>query len=198
MEPDEQLVQRVLAAPEGDTVAFEQLVRRHQSAVLANCRHLTRSPDDAEDLAQEVFVKVFFKLATFEQRARFGTWVQRVKINHCLNFLKSRKRRSFVDVDATSAETEPALRVDPDAPLRVETDEERARIRTVLDSLPDSLRVPLVLCDVDGLSYKEIQDELGLGLSAVKMRIARAREEFRRRWLAAPENLVAAAGESST
>ena len=178
--PDELLVREALGAPDGDTNAFAELVRRHQSAVLANCRYLTRSPDDAEDLAQEVFVKAFFKLDSFEERARFSTWLQRIKVNHCLNFMRSRKGKSFVD--ANEPELEPELKVDEHPASEAEIASERARIRAVLDSLPDSLRVPLVLCDVDGLSYKEIQEQLGLGLSAVKMRIARGREEFRRRW----------------
>lgn len=177
---DEALVREALAAPDGDTRAFAELVRRHQAAVMANCRYLTRSADDAEDLAQEVFVKAFFKLDSFEERARFGTWLQRIKVNHCLNFLRSKKGKSFVD--ANEPELEPQLRVDEHPGSEAEVAAERARIRAVLDSMPDSLRVPLVLCDVDGLSYKEIQDELGLGLSAVKMRISRARDEFRRRW----------------
>lgn len=182
MEPDEDLVRAALEAPDGDTAAFGELVRRHQSAVLANCRHLTRSRDDAEDLAQEVFVKTFFKLGSFEGRAKFGTWLQRIKINHCLNFLKGKKGRSYLDLSERELETEPALRVEAVNAEAIDEERRRERIRTVLDSLPDSLRVPLVMCDVDGLSYEEIREELGLGLSATKMRIARARKEFRRRW----------------
>lgn len=177
---DESLVREALQAADGDTHAFAELVRRHQAAVLANCRYLTRSPDDAEDLAQEVFVKAFFKLESFEERARFGTWLQRIKVNHCLNFLRGRKGRAFVD--ANEPDVEPELRAPDDPSADADAALLRERIRAVLDSLPDSLRVPLVLCDVDGLTYKEIQDQLGLGLSAVKMRIARGREEFRRRW----------------
>lgn len=181
MDSDEKLVQDALAAPPGDTRAFSELVRRHQARVLANCRHLTRS-DDAEDLAQEVFVKLYFKLGLFEGRARFGTWVQRIKVNHCLNYLKSRRGRAFVDlVDAET--TDPgALRVDATAEGELDRDRDRERIRAVLDSLPDGLRVPLVMRDVDGLAYAEIQAALGLGESATKMRIARARQEFRSRW----------------
>ncbi len=182
MKPDEELVRAAKLASEGDTAAFEELVRRHQASVVANCRYLTRSPDDAEDLAQDVFVKAFFRLATFEERSSFRTWVQRIKVNHCLNYLKSRRRRTEVDVGDPALETDEALRVAPEAEATVEADEERRRIRAVLDAMPDSLRVPLILCDVDGLSYREIQETLGLGLSATKMRIARAREDFRRRY----------------
>jgi RNA polymerase sigma-70 factor (ECF subfamily) len=184
MRPDEELVREVIAATEGDTRAFEQLVRRHQASILANCRYLTRSDVDAEDLAQEVFVKVFFKLSTFEERSRFRTWVQQIKINHCLNYQKSRKGRRFVDLDEPGLEAEESLRVEANAADRLEAAEDRSRIRLVLESMPDPLRIPLVLCDVDGLSYQEIADALSIGLSATKMRIARARELFRRRYLA--------------
>ncbi len=194
MDPDEPLIRAALAAPDGDTKAFTELVKRHQSAVLVNCRHLTRSPDDAEDLAQEVFVKLFFKLESFEGRARFSTWLQRIKVNHCLNFLKSRGRRTLVDVADPQLESDPALHAGATPAGDFDEAQRRERLRAVLDSLPDSLRIPLVLCDVDGLSYADIQAELGLGQSAVKMRIARARAEFRRRWqegAASPEPVEA-------
>jgi RNA polymerase sigma-70 factor (ECF subfamily) len=180
VQSDEELVRRILASPEGDTRAFEQLVRRHQASILANCRHLTRASDDAEDLAQEVFVKVFFKLEQFAGRARFRTWLQRIKVHHCFNYLTRRKGRGFLDVDDPALEHEAALSVPSQAEDRAAAAEERARIREVLDALPDSLRIPLVLCDVDGLSYQEVADALGIGLSATKMRISRARAAFRR------------------
>lgn len=183
MKPDEELVREILAAADGDTRSFEQLVRRHQASILANCRYLTRSADDAEDLAQEVFIKVFFKLSSFEERSRFRTWLQRVKINHCLNHQKARKGKRFVDITEPELEGEEALRLDFNATAGMEAEQDRGRIRDVLYSLPDPLRIPLVLCDVDGLSYSEIAEALGLGLSATKMRIARARDLFRRRYL---------------
>lgn len=182
MDPDETLVRAALAAPDGDTKAFAELVRRHQSAVLVNCRHLTRSRDDAEDLAQEVFVKLFFKLGTFEGRAKFSTWLQRIKVNHCLNFLQSKLGKTWVDLSEPEIAAAPELRVEDGAPDGLDAERRRKLIREVLDSLPDSLRVPLVMCDVDELSYDDIRRELGIGLSATKMRIARARAEFRARW----------------
>ena len=75
-------------AAEGDMGAFETLVERHRNRVMANCRYISGSPADAEDLAQEVFVKAFFGLQNFEGRAQFATWLNRIKVNHCLNFLE--------------------------------------------------------------------------------------------------------------
>lgn len=148
--------------------------------MLANCRYLTRSPDDSEDLAQEVFVKAFFGLARFEGRSQFRTWIQRIKANHCLNFLRSSKKgKSFVDVDTPGLDGIDELQVAPMAHRNIEAGETRDVVRAVLESMPDTLRIPLILRDLDDMSYQEIADSLELGLSAVKMRIKRGREMFR-------------------
>lgn len=176
---DEVLVERAKAAAEGDLRAFDLLVERHRDGVVTNCRYLTRSPQDSEDLAQEVFVKAFFGIRAFEGRSTFRTWIQRIKLNHCLNFMKRNTAVKHLEIDDPALADEASLRTEPaDFGAR----DERAIIGAVLDSMPETLRVPLILCDHDGLSYQEIADALGLGLSAVKMRIKRAREEFRARY----------------
>ncbi|MEZ4388890.1 MAG: sigma-70 family RNA polymerase sigma factor [Candidatus Krumholzibacteriia bacterium] len=177
-DPDAELVARALAAP-ADLRPFEDLVRRHEGKVLANCRHLTGSADDAQDLAQEVFVKAFFALKRFRGESRFGTWIQRIKVNHCLNFLRKRKNRHQVDIDDPIHEAQEALQVAPAAERRLASDDRRQLIAAALDRVPETLRVPLVMCDLDEMPYQEIADSLGLGLSAAKMRIKRGREAFR-------------------
>lgn len=174
---DAELVALVQRQPD-DWRSFETLVRRHQTRVVTNCRYLSRSVADAEDLAQEVFVKAFFGLKGFEGRSSFGTWVHRLKINHCLNYLE-RRRRTFVPVDEPAVESEPAMQTPPVVLEGLAADDERRRVQRVLDSMADTLRVPLLLRDLDGLSYQEIADTLNVGLSAIKMRIRRGREEFR-------------------
>ncbi len=176
---DEELVKKAQTAPEGDRRAFELLVRRHQAKVLANCRYLSRSAADAEDLSQEVFVKVFFHLGRFEGRSKFSTWLQKIKVNHCLNFLAKKKRRILVDIEDQKLQNAEELSVGASAERDLGSKRTRVRIEEVLDSMSDTLRVPLVLRDADGLSYQEIAEVLNIGLSAVKMRIKRAREEFR-------------------
>jgi RNA polymerase sigma-70 factor (ECF subfamily) len=180
--PDEDLVETARAAPDGDTRAFEALVERHRGTVVANCRYLSRSADDAEDLAQEVFVKAYFGLRSFEGKSRFSTWVQRIKINHCLNFIEKRNGKRFVQFDDSDAVDAHDLTyaMTPERAM-IEAGEQQ-RITEALDALPDSLRVPLLMSDMDHLSYQEIADTLGIGLSAVKMRIKRGREAFRERF----------------
>lgn len=181
---DEELLVAAQGAVDGDTRPFEQLVERYRRRVMANCRYLTGSSTDAEDLAQDVFVKAYFGLRRFEARAGFGTWIQRIKINHCLNFLRSRRGKTFVEVDDPALDGAAELHVPPTAEAAVVTREDRQLIREVLDGLPDTLRLPLVMRDVDGLAYEEIADSLTLSLSAVKMRIKRGREAFRRDYAA--------------
>lgn len=179
---DEELVEKLNDDPEIHAGAFDELVTRHQGKVLANCRYLSRSPDDAEDLAQEVFVKAYYGLRRFEGRSTFRTWLHRIKINHCLNFLDKKKRKIHVDIEDAAAAGHKALRSRSTADAGLKSRSDRERIGEILDELSDTVRVPLILRDMDGLSYQEIADEIGVGLSAVKMRIKRGREEFRQLW----------------
>lgn len=179
---DEALLEAVRAAPEGDLRAFERLVEIHRRRILADCQYMTRDHNNSEDLAQEVFVKAFFGLRGFEGRSSFRHWLQRIKVHHCLNHLKRREGRSALAADDESAETIAQLQVPPAADRHLEEMEARRRIGGILESMPATLRVPLVMRDMDELSYEEIAAALGIGLSAVKMRIKRARELFRSRY----------------
>jgi len=182
--PDEALVEAATSAGSHDTRAFEILVRRHQAFVAANCRAITRQPNDVDDLAQEVFVKAFFGLRRFEGRAAFGAWLHRIKVNHCLNHLRKTRGAIMVDIDGLDDGGQTAFATAPTAHISVQAADDRERIFATLESMSDALRLPLMLRDADGLSYEEIAAQLGIGLSAVKMRIKRGREEFRRRFAA--------------
>lgn len=186
-ESDARLVERLQLDKTGDTRPFDALLRRHQHFVVGNCRFLTRSSGEAEDLAQEVFVKAYFAIRRFEGRSQFRSWIQRIKVNHCLNFLRKNRGVAMVNMDDPALAEDPHLEQPAVAPMQLERAEQRRRISRVLDAMADTLRVPLILRDADGMTYEDIADRLGIGLPAVKMRIKRGREEFRR--------LLAAAGE---
>src|ERR1035441_5068449 len=85
---DAALLEQARTAPEGDLRAFEQLIQQYQKRIVADCRYMTRDESNSEDLAQEVFVKAFFGLRRFEGRSSFRHWLQRIKVHHCLNYLK--------------------------------------------------------------------------------------------------------------
>ncbi|MBS1877239.1 MAG: RNA polymerase sigma factor [Acidobacteria bacterium] len=181
-DPDFPLLEQVRDSLEGDLRAFEELVRRHQSRIVADCRHMTRDDLNSEDLAQEVFVKAFFAMKGFEGRSSFRQWLQRIKVHHCLNHLKRRGSKPGTPIDDAAVEQHHELQVSPVAERRYEQLGERERIAAVLNSMSTTLRVPLIMADMDELSFAEIASALGIGLSAAKMRVKRAREEFRRKY----------------
>jgi len=169
-------------APEGDLRAFEQLILRHQGRVAANCRYITGDPNNYEDLAQEVLVKAFFGLRSFDGTSSFAAWLQRIKISHCLDHLKEQAARSYIGIEEPDVDEFGQLQVPLTAEKLAGTISEKQLIGTVLDSMSSTLRIPLLLCDMDGFSYEEIAQLLGIGLSATKMRIKRARDDFRERY----------------
>ena len=176
------MIDGALSAAPGDSRAFDELVRRHQGHIRANCRFIVDDPESALDQAQEVFVKAYFGLTSFEGRSSFRTWLRRIKVNHCLSFLESPRSRTDLRLHESRPDEDPALRVESLAQERAESSEVRDRVTRTLDRIPDSLRIPLVLKDMDGFSYLEIKELLCIGLSAVKMRIFRGREAFRVVW----------------
>ena len=179
---DEALVARIRASPRDDVQHFDTLLRRHRARIVANCRYLTGQPDQAEDLAQEVFVKAYFALDGFRGGSSFRTWLQRIKVNHCIDHVKARRSRpAFVDAAPEDLAAAPSMMVEADAERDLLVREQRQRMAAAIDALPDSLRIPLTLRDLDGFTYDEIAGKLGLGLSAVKMRILRARRSVRER-----------------
>jgi RNA polymerase sigma factor (sigma-70 family) len=141
---DEELLVQALNAPEGDLRAFEGLVLRYQKRVVANCHGITRDSNNAEDLAQEVLVKVFYGLRGFERKSSFGRWLQRIKINHCLNHLKKAGGHSFVDVGDPEADEFDELTVKVTAEQLAGAISDRKTISAVLESMPSTLRIPLV------------------------------------------------------
>lgn len=178
-DPDRELLDLAMSAREGDLRAFEELVIRHQGRILADCRHLTRDSNDSEDLAQEVFVKAYFALQRFEGRSTFRHWLQRIKVHHCLNHIKSTKGRKSVALDEEIPEDHEHLRSAPEVSKKLDREADRQRIDVALGMMSPALRVALVMRDMDELSYEEISTSLGIGLSAAKMRVKRAREQFR-------------------
>jgi RNA polymerase sigma-70 factor (ECF subfamily) len=180
-EQEEELFAAARNAPEGDLRAFEELIRMHQRRIVADCRHITKDESVAEDLAQEVFVKAYFGMANFEGRSSFRHWLQVIKVHHCLNHLKKQKGRS-VSIDDETAQSSADVKAYSSHDKSYERLSEQQIIHRILEAMPENLRVPLVLRDMDELSYEEVAKNLKISLSATKMRIKRAREWFKERY----------------
>lgn len=175
---DAEVVRRVLAGAVDD---FELLVERYQDRIYNLVWGMVRDPGQAEDVTQEVFVKTFRKLADFEQKSRFYTWIYRIAINRSLDFIKSRDRARTHAVDVIH-EIEPAApteSTDPSAPLLER--EFLEKMHEALEAVPPKFREILVLREVQGLSYDEIADVLGCSKGTVESRLFRARARLKRK-----------------
>jgi RNA polymerase sigma-70 factor (ECF subfamily) len=171
--PDIQtLIERCL---EGDQPAWDQVVRLHWRKVFNVAYKFVGRHDEAEDLTQDVFVKIFRSLGTFDRRANFQTWLVSVSRNLCIDHYRSvRKERRLIDRDVDASELSPeSPREDPTAAL--EQRDRTALLRQALATLPGSLRTAVVMRDLQELSYQEIARRLSLPEGTVKSRINRGR-----------------------
>ncbi len=179
VEPDaiDTLIQRCLA---GDQAAWEQIVRTYRRRVFNIAYKFTGRHDLAEDLTQDVFVKIFKSLDTFDRRANFQTWLVSVSRNLCIDHYRSvRKERESIDRDVDPGDLAPvAPTTSPYAAL--EATDRSMLLRRGLKELAPSLREAVIMRDLQELSYQEIADKLGLPEGTVKSRINRGRNELAR------------------
>ena len=164
----------------GDQRAWDQIVTQYRRKVFHVAYKFVGRHDLAEELTQEIFLKIFKALGTFDRRANFQTWLISVSRNLCIDHYRSvRKERSLVDrnVDAADISTPSA---EPDALVMLERGDRRALLHTALARLPESLRTAVLLRDIKELAYQEIADQLSLPDGTVKSRINRGRKELAR------------------
>jgi RNA polymerase sigma-70 factor (ECF subfamily) len=175
----------VQAALRGDQAAFADLVTRYQTAVYNMAYRMLGDPTEAEDAAQEVFVRAWNQLHTFQQDKRFSTWLLSIASHHCIDMLRRRKPSSPLDDVALYVESD-----DPSPDELALQGEQRDIVKKLLNTLPEKYRSVTVLRYYNDLSYDEIARMTGLTESAVKTQLHRAR-----RMLA--EQLVASGQVSS-
>jgi RNA polymerase sigma-70 factor (ECF subfamily) len=181
-------VDLMLAVQAGDEEAFAALVNRHRNAVVNLTYRYLGNRADAEDLAQEVFLRVHRARARWEPAAKFTTWLYRVAVNACLNEVRNRKNRPTQGAASLSADGDGragALSL-PDtvaeSPLAAaERGELREHVRAAVDELPERQRLALLLNKFHGQSYEEMAAALEMSIPAVKSLLVRARENVRAR-----------------
>jgi RNA polymerase sigma-70 factor (ECF subfamily) len=172
----------VRQAQKGDKAAFEILVHRHQHRVFAVARGILKRQEDVEDVAQQVFVKAYFSLKRFDQRAAFSTWLYKITVNECWDLLRKRKARPLVYESDFSEEqsrqytaTEREATKGPDTGDRIAM---RQQLETLLSQLDKRDRAMLILKEVEGFSVEEIAGSMGLNANTVKVRLFRARKRI--------------------
>ncbi len=173
----ETLIQRCL---QGDQQAWDLIVRQYWRRVFNVAYKFVGRHEEAEDLAQDIFLKVFRSLDTFDRRANFQTWLISVSRNLCIDHYRSvRKERETMDRGVDTSELSP---VSPgDGPIAALEQRDRVTLlRQALAALPETLRTAVVMRDIQELSYQEIADRLRLPEGTVKSRINRGRTELTR------------------
>jgi RNA polymerase sigma-70 factor (ECF subfamily) len=173
---DNELIKQVL---EGKTDSFAALVNKYQLRVRGFCRHMLLNFDDADDAAQEVFIKVYKALSSFKEQSSFSTWLYRIGANHCTDILRKRvvrKEQSWdfmVERDGENIEALYSVSADVAIPV-----EHRELVNKLLAALPVDQREVFILREIEGLSYQEISLSLECSVDSVKGRLKRAREKL--------------------
>jgi RNA polymerase sigma factor (sigma-70 family) len=171
------LIERCLS---GDQSAWEAVVRQNWRKVFNVAYKFVGKHDEAEDLTQDIFLKIFKALGTFDRRANFQTWIISISRNLCIDHYRSvRKERQTIAREVDAGDLQP-VSLDRGPYAAAEHQDLRVLLRQALQMLPATLRAAVVLRDLQELSYQEIADRLGLPEGTVKSRINRGRIELAR------------------
>ncbi|MFO1064704.1 MAG: RNA polymerase sigma factor [Pirellulales bacterium] len=179
-DPEVQLMLRVKA---GDAFAFEQLMERYHQRLVRFLRTVGTTDDSGEDLAQDVFLRVFRARESYQPNARFATWLFHIAHNVASNAIRDKQRRREIQLASASGSQSSILSLDQMAmastgmmPVRRIDKAERAEmVQNAVDALNERQRMALMLCKFEGMSYQEIADTMELTVQAVKSLLSRAR-----------------------
>ncbi len=172
MDPDTELMLRFAR---GDISAFEQILKKYKDMVINLAYRFVQNYPEAEDIAQEVFLKIYQSAINYKPSAKLSTWVYRITANLSLNYLRSKKHLPTVPLEESLEITES---VTPDSDF--EKKELTKRVKKALNSLPENQRLAVILQKYENLSYEEIAEIIGVSSSAVDSLIQRAKENLRR------------------
>ena len=180
MTDEKLLIRKILS---GDQSAFAELVERYQKPVYSLCLRMAGNPADAEDLAQEAFLKAWRGLSNYKFESTFSTWLYRLTSNVCIDFLRQQKRKGTLSFIVSEENDGAEPEVPDDQPLPEECvlqKEKQQAVASAMAELEEEYRLVLTLRVVDELSYEQIAEVLNIKLGTVKSRIARARERLRK------------------
>jgi RNA polymerase sigma-70 factor (ECF subfamily) len=186
----------VRAFQAGDKAAFDRLVLKHKDKLFNMCYWFLGDYEDANDLAQETFIKVYRSIRKFRFESAFSTWLYRIAVNTCKNRLASseyrhKKKMIWLDNPGDPQGGDPAVPIHDESAspvVELERKEKMVLIRQAIDSLAIEQKTVVTLRDIEGLSYEEISNITGLNLGTVKSRLARARLDLRKKLSRVIEN----------
>lgn len=170
----------VIQAQEGYVGAFEELVKRYQAKMFNMALNFVRNREEASDIAQEVFLKAFLALPKFHHKSEFSTWLYRISINHIKDFLRKKKH---LNKEISLEDTGDLASSGPDPSMSLEAikqkEAQQAILYRCLEKLPEKYRLVLNLRDIQGFSYENISEILGVSQGTVDSRLHRARKLLR-------------------
>ncbi len=168
----------IMKSQKGDIESFEILIENYQKYAFNIAYQMMKNYDDASDITQEAFIKVFKYIKNFKMDATFSTWLYRIVINTCKDEFKKRKKIETISIDEEDSYKE--VKDDSKTPDEIlESMEIRSKIDKAINSLSPNYKEIIVLRDVNELSYKEISETLDVPIGTIKSRISRARIELR-------------------
>ena len=174
-------------AADGDTAAFERLVLKYEKYVCTAVYSVVRNYDDSFDVSQEVFLKLYHCIGSFKGESSFSSWLYRIAKNAALDYLRREKKNRTVSLDAENEDGEKYIADIPDSsgkndPEKAALDaEKRTLLYAALEELSDEHKEILLLRDINGYTYEEVGERLGLEPGTVKSRLFRAREALRKK-----------------
>lgn len=174
----------IIKARQGDSNAFERLVITYQDRVYSHCLYLAGNPDDAQDLAQDVFVQAYKAINSFRHESDVGTWLHRITVNQWINLCRRQKKITTFSIDeplyTNDSELARELAATTENPLeKLERSEFNLMVKEALNRLQPEFRIALVLRDIEGYNYDEIATLLDWSLGTVKSRINRGRKALK-------------------
>ncbi len=190
---DKELVNRL---KQNDQEAFRHLVENYQQMVINTCNSLLHNIEDAEDVAQEVFVEVYRSIDNFRAEARLSTWLYRISVNKSLNHIRGQKINKWISgIGQVFSSNEPVVNTLTDnpenEPQRSMEQKERAVIlNRAIDGLPENQRIAFTLSQYEDLSYKEISAVMDVSVSSVESLLFRARRNLRKKLIKAYKNNI--------
>ncbi len=176
---DDQIL--MLRVKQGEQAAFKELVEKHQLSVLNLCRRFAANREDAEDLAQDVFLRIYQAAPRYEIKASFTTWLYRISLNLCTNYQRRTKLLHFFSINSDSKNDfdsrkkfpDPVASEQPD--INFEQAEKQHIVQQAIESLPANQKTVVILYRYQNLSYQEIAEILETSVSAVESRLHRAK-----------------------
>ena len=164
----------IVRAGGGDMGAFREIYQRASGYVYTLAYRVVNTKHDAEEVTQDVFLKIHHSLGSFKFEASFKTWLYRIAVNTALNHAEKRSRVTTREVEEIFED--PATVTQPDATKRIEAGETEHQLKILLDQLNPDQRACIVLREIEGLDYQEIAMSLGININTVRSRLKRARE----------------------